>query len=48
MILFQILTDLFWRDRKTSGLVKAIWVVFLIVFPYITALVYLIARAGHG
>ena len=47
MILFSIITDLFWRDRETSGLVKAIWVVFLIVFPYITALVYLIAR-GKG
>ena len=47
MILFSIITDLFWRDRETSGLVKAIWVVFLIVFPYLTALVYLIAR-GKG
>ena len=47
MILFSIITDLFWRDHETSGLVKAIWVVFLIVFPYITALVYLIAR-GKG
>ena len=47
MILFSIITDLFWRDHKTSGVVKAIWVVFLIVFPYLTALVYLIAR-GKG
>jgi Phospholipase_D-nuclease N-terminal len=47
MILFNILGDLFWRDRQTSGLVKAIWVVFLIVFPYVTALIYLIAR-GKG
>jgi len=38
---------LFWRDHKTSGWVKAIWVIFLIVFPWITALVYLIAR-GKG
>ena len=44
MVLFSIITDLFWRDRTTSGLVKAIWVIFLIVFPYITALIYLIAR----
>ena len=47
LVLFQILIDLFWRDHKTSGWVKAIWVIFLIVFPWITALVYLIAR-GKG
>jgi len=47
MILFNILTDLFWRDHKTSGWLKAVWVFFLIVFPYVTALVYLIAR-GQG
>lgn len=47
LVLFQILTDLFWRDHKTSGWVKAVWVVFLIVFPWLTALVYLIAR-GKG
>ncbi|HEV7420743.1 MAG TPA: hypothetical protein VGO30_12970 [Mycobacterium sp.] len=47
MILFNILTDLFWRDHETSGWIKAVWVVFLIVFPYLTALVYLIAR-GNG
>lgn len=47
IILFNILTDLFWRDRETSGFVKAIWVVFLVVLPYLTALIYLIAR-GKG
>ena len=47
IILFNIIVDLFWRDHKTSGLVKAIWVVFLVVVPYLTALVYLIAR-GNG
>ena len=46
MILFNILADLFWRDHKTSGWVKAVWVIFLIVLPYLTALVYLIARGG--
>ena len=30
LVLFQILTDLFWRDHTTSGWVKAIWVVFLL------------------
>ncbi len=47
IILFNILVDLFWRDHKTSGWVKAVWVIFLIVLPYLTALVYLIAR-GSG
>ncbi|MCV7253747.1 SHOCT domain-containing protein [Mycolicibacterium fluoranthenivorans] len=47
LVLFQILTDLFWRDHKTSGFAKAIWVILLIVFPWLTALVYLIAR-GNG
>jgi hypothetical protein len=37
----------FRRDHKTSGWVKAIWVAFLILFPWITALIYLIAR-GKG
>jgi ABC-type multidrug transport system fused ATPase/permease subunit len=47
LILFNIVVDLFWRDHQTSGWVKAAWVIFLIVFPYLTALVYLIAR-GEG
>ncbi|WP_101948757.1 SHOCT domain-containing protein [Mycobacterium sp. 3519A] len=47
LVLFQILADLFWRDHKTSGSVKAIWVFFLILLPWLTALVYLIAR-GQG
>ena len=47
MILFNILTDLFWRDHQTSGWIKAVWVIFLILFPYLTAIVYLIAR-GNG
>ncbi len=47
LVLFQILGDLFRRDHRTSGWVKAIWVAFLILFPWITALIYLIAR-GKG
>ena len=46
MVLFQIFGDLF-RDHETSGWAKAAWVVFLIVFPILGALVYLIAR-GKG
>jgi hypothetical protein len=47
LVLFQILVDLFWRDHKTSGWVKAIWMIFLILVPWLTALIYLIAR-GDG
>lgn len=47
LVLFQILGDLFWRDHTTSGFIKAIWVVVLIVFPWLGALIYLIAR-GKG
>ncbi|WP_454301870.1 SHOCT domain-containing protein [Salana multivorans] len=43
--LLTIFSDLF-RDRELSGGVKAVWVVFLIFFPLLTALVYLIVRGG--
>lgn len=46
MVLFYIIADLF-RDRALSGWWKAVWVIFLIIVPWITALVYLIAR-GQG
>lgn len=44
--LFAIIGDLF-RDRALSGWWKAVWLIFLIVLPFLTALVYLIAR-GSG
>lgn len=46
MVLFNIIADLF-RDHELSGGWKAVWIVCLIFFPLITALVYLIAR-GKG
>ncbi|UZN03183.1 PLDc N-terminal domain-containing protein [Cellulomonas sp. S1-8] len=46
LILWQIVTDLF-RDRELSGWGKAVWLVFLILFPFLTALVYTVAR-GRG
>jgi len=46
VIFFQIIADLF-RDRALSGWWKALWVVFLIVAPFLSALIYLIAR-GRG
>ncbi len=46
MVMFWILGDLF-RDRGTSGWVKAVWIVALIFLPLLTSLVYLVAR-GRG
>ena len=43
--MFTIIVDLF-RDKSVSGAMKAVWFIFLIFFPVITALVYLIARGG--
>ena len=45
-ILITILSDLF-RDHKLSGWAKAAWVLFLVFIPFLTALIYLIAR-GNG
>lgn len=46
MVLFYILSDLF-SDHDLSGWWKAVWIVALIIFPFLAALVYLIAR-GPG
>jgi membrane protein implicated in regulation of membrane protease activity len=45
-ILIAILGDLF-RDHQLSGWWKAVWVLLLIFVPFVTALIYLIAR-GQG
>ena len=46
MALFAVIGDLF-RDHKLSGWWKAVWIIFLIFVPFLTLLVYLIAR-GKG
>jgi hypothetical protein len=45
-ILITILSDLF-RDHELSGWAKAAWVLFLVVIPFLTSLIYLVAR-GNG
>lgn len=45
MVLFSIISDLF-NDHKLSGWAKAVWIFFLIIGFWITALIYLIVRGG--
>jgi hypothetical protein len=46
VVLFQVVVDLF-RDQDLSGWWKAIWIIFLIIVPFLSVLVYVIAR-GRG
>ncbi len=43
MVLFAIIADLV-RDKGTSGWIKALWVLLLILLPILAALVYLIVN----
>ena len=45
MLLFQVTTDIF-RSHDLSGGTKALWLLFVLVFPYLGVLVYLIVRGG--
>ena len=45
MVLFAIVGDLF-RDRQTGGVAKALWILFLIFMPFLSMLIYLIARGN--
>ncbi len=42
-ILITIFSDIF-RRHDTSGFVKVIWIIFIIILPYFGAFVYLIAE----
>lgn len=41
--LFAVINDIF-RDHELSGWLKAVWIIFLVFVPFLTVLVYLIAR----
>jgi len=44
-LLISVFMDIF-RSHDLSGGVKALWVLFVIIFPFLGVLVYLIARGG--
>ena len=44
-LLFMVFIDVF-RSHDIGGWAKALWVIFIIVMPYLGVLVYLIARGG--
>jgi Phospholipase_D-nuclease N-terminal len=46
LVLFQIIIDLF-RDNELGGGFKALWILGLVFLPFLTALLYIIAR-GRG
>jgi hypothetical protein len=46
VMLFSVVVDLF-RDRELSGMAKALWALFLLVFPVLSVFVYMFAR-GDG
>ena len=45
MILFRIIVDIF-RSHDMGGFAKALWLLFVVLLPFLGAFVYLIAR-GH-
>ncbi len=44
-LLIMVFVDIF-RSHDISGWVKALWVIFIIILPFLGVLVYLIARGG--
>ena len=44
-LLISVFGDLF-RDKETSGGMKAVWCIFVIIAPFLGVFVYLLARGG--
>jgi hypothetical protein len=45
MLVFQVLIDIF-RSHDLSGGAKALWLLFVVFFPYLGVFIYLIARGS--
>jgi len=46
ILLFKVIFDIF-RSRDMGGFAKALWVIFVVILPWLGVLIYLIAR-GRG
>jgi hypothetical protein len=44
-IFIRVIIDIF-RDPELGGWAKALWVLFLVILPFLAAFIYLIARGG--
>ena len=44
-LLFMVFVDIF-RSHDMGGVAKALWVIFVIILPFLGVFVYLIARGG--
>ncbi|MGZ0710887.1 SHOCT domain-containing protein (plasmid) [Coraliomargarita sp. W4R53] len=45
-VMVMVIVDLF-RDHELNGWLKAVWIILLVFVPFLTALIYVIAR-GRG
>jgi len=45
-IFIRVIIDVF-RDEELGGWGKALWVLFLVILPFLAAFIYLIARGGR-
>jgi Short C-terminal domain/Phospholipase_D-nuclease N-terminal len=46
VVLFRIVADIF-RRHDTSGWVKAVWILFVVVLPFLGVLIYLIVNGDE-
>jgi hypothetical protein len=46
MILFRVFADIF-RSHDMGGFAKALWIIFVIIVPFLGVLVYVIARGDN-